>query len=85
MTVDADGIRELARRGGDGLEVTLLWSARSGAVFVCVEDEHDGGGFHFAVDGAHALDAFRHPYAYAAESGRRPGREGIAGAARPTR
>jgi hypothetical protein len=66
--MSADGnlreLRELDRRSGGGLEVTLLWSERTGSVFVCVEDEQTSNGFHFAVDPAEALNAFHHPYAY---------------------
>ena len=58
------GLRELDRRSGGGLEVTLLWSERTGSVFVCVEDEQANTGFHFAVDPADALNAFHHPFGY---------------------
>ena len=58
-------IRELAHRRNDGIEVTLLWNARTNDVFVAVA-ERDGGRFEFAVDPAEALEAFHHPYAYAA-------------------
>jgi hypothetical protein len=68
VAIDQSGLRELDQRRGDGFEVTLLWSVRTGAIFVCVEDEGAGTGFHFAVDGTLALDAFRHPYAYAGDS-----------------
>ena len=62
--VSPRGMRELDQRSGSGLEVTLLWSERTGAVFVCVEDGRTDTGFHFAVDPADALEAFRHPYGY---------------------
>jgi hypothetical protein len=61
---DRSEVRELDRRAGDGFEVTLLWSRRTGSVFVCVDDSRMHRGFHFAVDPADALDAFRHPHAY---------------------
>lgn len=66
MHVDAvqPGLRELDQRSGGGLEVTLLWSKRTGSVFVCVEDEQAKTGFHFSVDPTDAPEAFRHPYAY---------------------
>ena len=57
--------RELHHRSGDGIEVTLLWNTRTSEVFVAV-DERDGGRFEFAVHPAEALEAFHHPYAYAA-------------------
>lgn len=62
--ITSPGLRELDQRSGGGLEVTLLWSERTGSVFVCVEDGQASTGFHFAVDPADALDAFHHPYAY---------------------
>jgi hypothetical protein len=62
--VNLPGLRELDQRSGGGLEVTLLWSERTGSVFVCVEDEQTSSGFHFAVDPAEALNAFHHPFAY---------------------
>ena len=48
--------------------VTLLWSEDTGSVFVCVDDERIEEAFHFSVDPADALDAFRHPYAYTRRS-----------------
>jgi len=62
--LDRRGLRELDQRSGNGLEVTLLWSERTGSVFICVEDKPASNGFHFAVDPADALEAFRHPYGY---------------------
>jgi hypothetical protein len=59
------GVRELDRRSNDGIDVTLLWSPRTNQVFVAVVDERDGESFELEVDPANALDAFRHPYAYA--------------------
>jgi hypothetical protein len=72
MHADTDQLdmRELDQRSGDGFEVTLLWSERSGSVFVCVDDQRTNTGFHFPVDPADALDAFRHPYAYGQRGGR---------------
>jgi hypothetical protein len=58
--------RELARRSQNGLEVTLLWDAGSNCVSVEVVDERDDRVFVLPVAGRHALDAFYHPYAYAA-------------------
>lgn len=69
-TVDLPELRELDQRSGGGIEVTLVWSERTGSVFVIVEDEQTNTGFHFAVDPDDALTAFHHPYAYS----RRPPR-----------
>ena len=58
--------RELAAREGDGLRVQLLWDPIADAVSVEVEDLRAGSGFHFEVAPEHALEAFYHPFAYAA-------------------
>jgi hypothetical protein len=58
-------IRELDRRRADGIEVTLLWNAETNRVFVSVA-EREGNTLEFQVRPAQALDAFHHPYAYAA-------------------
>jgi hypothetical protein len=59
-------IRELDHRKSDGIAVTLLWNARTKAVYVSVVEERSGASFQFEVAPAAALDAFHHPYAYAA-------------------
>jgi hypothetical protein len=57
---------ELAHRGGNGIEVLLLWDRSDGRLVVVVDDLQDGGSFEFvADDGRQALDAFYHPFAYA--------------------
>jgi hypothetical protein len=58
--------RELAAREGDGIQVTLLWHPGEDALTVSVEDTRLERGFHLAVAPDRALDAFYHPYAYAA-------------------
>ena len=58
--------RELAHRTGDGIEVTLLWTKSTNMIAIAVADTHSGEGLEFEVDGSRALDAFNHPYAYAA-------------------
>jgi len=58
--------RELAHRISDGIEVSLYWSGATNRVTVAVLDSHSGEGLEFDVDGSAALDAFNHPYAYAA-------------------
>ncbi len=57
--------RELDCRSNDGIDVTLFWSPRTNRLFVAVEDERRGDSFRLDVAPAEALDAFRHPYAYA--------------------
>ena len=57
--------RELSRRAASGLEVVLYWCGHKSAVTLAVHDELTGEAFEVEVAGADALDAFRHPYAYA--------------------
>ena len=58
--------RELAQRTSDGIEVTLFWNKPSAQVTVAVLDTRSEQALEFEVDGSRALDAFKHPYAYAA-------------------
>lgn len=57
--------RELADRSLDGLEVRLWWSESANRVQVTVADHRGGDHVVVEVDRADALDAFRHPFAYA--------------------
>jgi hypothetical protein len=59
------GVRELDHRNGDGIDVRLLWNARTDRVSIAVEDERLGEVFVLEVPGADAREAFNHPYAYA--------------------
>jgi hypothetical protein len=58
--------RELAARETDGIHVLLLWHPDENALTVSVEDARVGDRFHLPVDPDRALDAFYHPFAYAA-------------------
>ena len=58
-------IRELDHRTGDGIYVTLLWYPDTGRVSVAVVDVRSGEAFELTVFPADALEAFKHPYAYA--------------------
>jgi hypothetical protein len=58
--------RELAQRRENGVEVTLNWDARSNAVSVEIVDLCDDRTLLVPVAAAAALDAYYHPYAYAA-------------------
>jgi hypothetical protein len=71
VTVVASNRRELAHRFGAGLDVTLFWDAAAEVVTVEVVDLAGGENFELAVPRSRALDAFHHPFAYAAsyESG----------------
>jgi hypothetical protein len=63
--------RELAHRTNDGIDVTLFWSKASNRVTISVLHARSAMALEFEVDGADALDAFNHPYAYAATGGAR--------------
>ena len=58
--------RELAARESDGIHVLLLWHPRSDEVTVSVDDTRTGQYFELPVERDRALDAFHHPFAYAA-------------------
>ena len=58
--------RELAARESDGINVRLLWHPVDNALTVSVEDARVGHRFRLAVAPERALDAFYHPFAYAA-------------------
>jgi hypothetical protein len=57
---------ELAARESDGINILLLWHPREDAITVSVEDDRHGDCFQVAVAPDRALDAFYHPFAYAA-------------------
>jgi hypothetical protein len=65
-TRDFTDRRELAHRASDGIEVTLSWSEPSTQVTITVLDTRSNDALEFEVDGSAALNAFNHPYAYAA-------------------
>jgi hypothetical protein len=58
--------RELAARESNGLHVLLLGHPREDELTVSVEDTRAGNRFQLAVARDRALDAFYHPFAYAA-------------------
>jgi len=59
---------ELAHRTSDGIDVYLFWSQPGSRVTVSVFDARTNKGFALEVDSRDALDAFNHPFAYAARS-----------------
>jgi hypothetical protein len=61
--------RELAYRANDGVEVGLFWNTTDDRLVVVVDDSRSGDLFELHVSPAEALDAFEHPYAYAAHRG----------------
>jgi hypothetical protein len=66
MSLGSPQARELAARESDGVRVLLLWHPDENALTVSVEDARAGDGFRLAVAPHRALDAFYHPFAYAA-------------------
>ena len=58
--------RELAARENDGIHVLPLGHSRQDAVTVSADDTRDGHRFDLAVVRDRALEAFHHPFAYAA-------------------
>jgi hypothetical protein len=61
---------ELAKRRTAGIGVTLLWAQDTNAVSVLVNHEGTDCQFELSLEpGTNALDAFEHPYAYAAWRG----------------
>ena len=70
-TTEVPERRELAHRTNDGFDVTLFWSRASNRVTISVYNARSATALEFEVDGADALDAFNHPYAYAATRGAR--------------
>jgi hypothetical protein len=67
--VNLDDYRELAHRSSDGIDVTLFWSFKSDDITVEVVDRGMDNVFYLPVGRDRALDAFDHPYAYAAGQG----------------
>jgi hypothetical protein len=56
---------ELDYRENDGIEVSLLWSRVDNSLTVRVVDMKTDERFRLAVRADEAMDAFRHPFAYA--------------------
>ena len=57
---------DLAHRRGDGIDVVLWWSPDDDTVAVEVLHLASDASFEVSVEGSRALDAFYHPFAYAA-------------------
>ena len=58
--------RELDHRHSDGIDLTLSWRPSRNDLVLTVRD--GTGGFELEVPADEALDAFDHPYAYAARA-----------------
>lgn len=59
-------LRELAQRANAGIEVRLLWDERNDSIVVSVVDVRVGERLLLDVPRDRALDAFHHPFHYAA-------------------
>ena len=71
-TASITSTRELSARSADGLDVRLLWHTDTETISISVFDTRQAEAFEFSVDPGDALDAFRHPFAYAASEGQMP-------------
>jgi murein DD-endopeptidase MepM/ murein hydrolase activator NlpD len=69
MTATPHAYEELAHRAADGVEVALFWQTDADRLVLVVDDSRSGDLFELEVSSAEALDAFEHPYAYAAHRG----------------
>jgi hypothetical protein len=58
--------RELDHRRADGIDVRLLWSQPDERILLVVSDSKTGDAFSVEVEPGDALEAFHHPYSYAA-------------------
>jgi hypothetical protein len=58
--------RELAHRVCDGFDVMLLWNPADDSLTVKVFSHDDAETYELAVPRDHALNAFHHPFVYAA-------------------
>jgi len=59
---------ELDCRENDGIRVSLVWSRADGSLIVAVRDARTAERFKLSIGPEQALDAFKHPFAYAASS-----------------
>jgi hypothetical protein len=60
--------KELAHRSSDGVDVFLYWNEQTDRVTLRVDDARLDAALEVEVDGPSALDAFRHPFVYAASA-----------------
>ena len=67
-TTASNTLRELDHRSGDGLSIHLLWDPSDDSLTVTVEDSRTEEFFVIPVAAGGALEAFHHPFAYAAGS-----------------
>ena len=68
-TSDDDLIRSLlSTRFGTlfGIDIRLLWNQLDGRIILAVSDSKTGDAFSIEIEPSDALEAFQHPYSYAA-------------------
>jgi hypothetical protein len=58
------GLRELAHRSNDGLDVRLLWHPARDELTVCGSDHRTGSRFEIRAERHSALEVYYHPYCY---------------------
>jgi hypothetical protein len=63
-TITSIARRELDQRVNGGLEITLFWNAYDNSTSIEIYHQETGETISFPVPADHALDAFRHPFAY---------------------
>jgi hypothetical protein len=63
-----DGYVDIATRRSGSIEVSLLWERAEGKLLVVAHDDLTGDDITIPVDGEHAAEVYRHPFAYAAEA-----------------
>jgi hypothetical protein len=64
-TPTRDSPRELAHRSGAGIDVSPLWHPADDTPYLSVLDQRTHTAMQFSVAPDAALDAFKHPFAYA--------------------
>ena len=69
-------LKELAYRSIGGLAVTLYWHAKSNSLSVLMQNPDQHPDITFPVESTDGLEAFYHPYPYAAHLGLLAVREG---------
>jgi hypothetical protein len=62
-------IVELDRRHSGAVDISLLWHRDLGAVSLTIRDSRSGQSLELPVAHHRALQAFKHPFAYAASIG----------------
>jgi hypothetical protein len=67
MIWEMSGYVDIASRHAGSIDVTLLWDGAEDKLVVIAHDGLTGEDLEIPVDRDHAADAYRHPFAYAAQ------------------